>query len=128
MAQLPPSRNDPHRLGWRTPGGWRLCVPLLILGLVLFGLSALAQAPRKAGSPPRQDEPVRPFLTQHCQGCHSGARPKGKFRLDSLTQDFNDRANRERWLAVAEQVESGAMPPRAKKPRPAEKDVRAFTA
>ncbi len=67
-------------------------------------------------------EPTGPFLTQHCQACHAGAKPKGKFRLDSLTQDFNDKANRERWLAVLEQVQNSTMPPK-EKPRPPAKDV-----
>ena len=40
-------------------------------------------------------------------------------------QDFNDKANRERWLAVSEQIKTGAMPPEGK-PRPTEKDVTAL--
>ena len=52
-------------------------------------------------------------------------KPKGKFRLESLTQDFDDKANRERWLAVLEQVKSGTMPPK-EKPRPPAKDVEAL--
>jgi len=75
----------------------------------------------------RAAEPDRPFLAQHCQGCHAGDKPKGNFRLDALTHDFDDKANRDRWLAVAEQVRSGAMPPKGK-PRPPEKDVAALTA
>jgi hypothetical protein len=94
-------------------------IPLPILGLVLSGLFAVGPAPKPT------DE-ARPFLAHHCQGCHSGDKPKGKFRLDSLTHDFNDKANRERWLAVAEQVQSGAMPPKGK-PRPPAKDVTALT-
>jgi hypothetical protein len=66
------------------------------------------------------------LLAQHCQGCHAGEKPKGKFRLERLTQDFSDRANRERWLAVSEKVNSGAMPPKGK-PRLPEKDVAALT-
>src|SRR5262245_26811162 len=145
MAQLPPSQND-HRRPWRPLRRWWLCVPLLTLGLVLVGLYAVVPPARRAEPVPQQDQPVQPpsqpvlnpfetpepateqdepagpFLTQHCQGCHAGARPKGKFRLDALTQDFEDKATRERWLAVLEQVESGAMPPK-EKPRPPQKDV-----
>jgi hypothetical protein len=101
---------------------------LLVLVLVLSGLHAVGPPAQRTGSSPKQDEPVRAFLAQHCQGCHSGARPKGKFRLSSLTQDFTDKANRERWLAVSEQVRSGAMPPKTKKARPPEKDVAALAA
>src|SRR6185295_5171491 len=44
------------------------------------------------------------------------------FRLDSLSNDFADEANRKRWLTVLEQVKEGTMPP-AEKPRPSAKDV-----
>jgi hypothetical protein len=63
------------------------------------------------------------FLAEHCKACHSGPKPKGKFRIDDLTPDFNDKANRERWLTVSEQIQSGAMPPK-EKARPPAKDVR----
>jgi hypothetical protein len=83
-------------------------------------------APVAKPEPKPSDGPARPFLAQHCQACHAGERPKGKFRLDSLTQDWTDKANRERWLAVSEKVRSGAMPPKGK-PRPPAKDIAALT-
>jgi mono/diheme cytochrome c family protein len=94
---------------------------------VLSALGAAGPAARAAepdATPP--DEPARSFLARHCQGCHAGDKPKGKFRLSSLTQDWSDTSNRARWLAVSEQVRSGAMPPKGK-PRPPEKDVTALT-
>jgi Protein of unknown function (DUF1592)/Protein of unknown function (DUF1588)/Protein of unknown function (DUF1587)/Protein of unknown function (DUF1585)/Protein of unknown function (DUF1595)/Planctomycete cytochrome C len=123
--QLPSGQND-RRLPWHSHGSRRLSIPLLILGLVSSGLICVGPAARTAGPPPKQDESVRPFLAHHCQGCHAGDKPKGKFRLETLTQDFDDKANRELWLAVSQQVESGAMPPKGK-PRPAKKDVTALT-
>jgi len=78
---------------------------------------------------PADDKPLnlvaQPFFAKHCQDCHSGEKPKGDFRTDVLTADFGDRANRDRWLAVLEQLRSGAMPPKAK-PRPPGKDVQAL--
>ena len=47
----------------------------------------------------------------YCQQCHSGAEAKGKFHVDDLTHDFSVKANRDRWLAVLEQLGSGKMPP-----------------
>lgn len=76
--------------------------------------------------PKLANEPARSFLAQHCQGCHAGDKPKGQFRLESLSQDFNDKTNRDRWLAVSEKVSSGAMPPE-KKARPPQKEVTALT-
>ncbi|MGY8690861.1 MAG: DUF1587 domain-containing protein, partial [Verrucomicrobiales bacterium] len=63
---------------------------------------------------------------QHCQKCHEGTKPKRDFRIDSLTDDFADKSNRERWLTVLEQLESGDMPP-DDKPRPPEQEIQAFT-
>jgi mono/diheme cytochrome c family protein len=95
---------------------------------VLPGLGAIGPSARAAESEPElADVPARPFLAQHCQGCHTGERPKGKFRLEALTGNFNDKANRERWLAVSEKITSGAMPPKTKA-RPPEKEVRSLTA
>src|SRR4051812_44146787 len=70
------------------------------------------------------DDPGKPFFAQHCQACHAGAKPRGNFRLDSLSQNFGDRANRERWLTVLEQIRTGTMPPK-EKPRPPAEDVKA---
>ena len=86
---------------------------VLIAGIVALGLAATG--PARAA----EADPSKAFFAQHCQACHTGAKAKGKFRLESLTQDFSDKANRERWQAVLEQVESGTMPPQ-EKPRPQE--------
>src|SRR5262249_33880339 len=51
----------------------------------------------------QETNPSPKFFAKHCQTCHEGQKPKGRFRLDSLTADFADKANRERWLAVMEQ-------------------------
>src|SRR5262249_39587907 len=59
--------------------------------------------------------------------CHAGSKPKGDFRLKSLSQDFADNANRKQWLRVFEQVKEGTMPP-AEKPRPPAKDLEALAA
>src|SRR5262245_5166533 len=67
-------------------------------------------------------DPSQPFFAQHCQGCHVGSKPKADFRLESLSLDFADNANRKQWLKVFEQVKEGTMPP-AEKPRPPAKDV-----
>ena len=99
---------------------------LLAVPLALLALSPAhggAEPPRVA---PRSDDPYRPFLTTHCNECHAGEKAKGDFRLDKLSPDFDDAANRARWLAVLKRVKVGEMPPQSK-PRPAEKDVQALT-
>jgi mono/diheme cytochrome c family protein len=125
--QLLPNQDD-LRLPRRPRGTRRPRIGWLVLGLVLFGLGAVSP-PAQADEPEPKlsDVPARPFLAQHCQSCHAGERPKGKFRVATLTGDFGDKANRERWLAVSEKITRGAMPPEGK-PRPPETQIRALTA
>lgn len=102
-------------------------ISILIAALVITGLSMIGLATFTSGQDAKPaDDPSRPFFAQHCKTCHEGPKPKGKFRVESLTQDFNDKANRERWQAVLEQVKEGAMPPK-EKPRPAARDVQTVT-
>lgn len=82
------------------------------LALLLFG------AVHAVGQPPRA------FFEQHCEKCHSGTKPKGKFDLKSLAMDFSDKKARGHWLAVLDQLQSGDMPPEDK-PRPPEAELKA---
>ena len=95
-----------------------------VVALLVRALTSDATCAFGADAKPAAD-PTRPFFAQHCQACHAGAKPKGEFRLESLSQDFADKANRERWLTVLEQVKAGTMPP-DEKPRPPAKDVEAL--
>jgi Protein of unknown function (DUF1592)/Protein of unknown function (DUF1588)/Protein of unknown function (DUF1587)/Protein of unknown function (DUF1585)/Protein of unknown function (DUF1595)/Planctomycete cytochrome C len=99
----------------------------------LFFIAATALAipqVRTAAEPPqasqKSDDKVLTFLARHCLECHAGEKPKGDFNLEKLAADFADKANRERWLAVQDQLKTGTMPPKAK-PRPTAKDVQALT-
>ncbi len=107
----------------------RLLSALLILAISLFAgpRSRGAEHLERIANSRRFDGEIRPILATHCFGCHSGAKPKGDFRLDQLTPDFADSATCQRWLAVAERVAAGEMPPKAK-PRPSTKDVQTLTA
>lgn len=69
-------------------------------------------------------DPARLLFAEHCEKCHSGAKHKGDFQIESLSADFTDRKNRELWLNVLEQLKSGDMPPE-EKPRPPAHDVQA---
>jgi mono/diheme cytochrome c family protein len=105
------SWND-RRLPWR-------CVALVI-ATILPAAWATEPASKSAG------DPGKAFFAQHCQACHAGTKPKGDFRLDSLSSDFRDKANREKWLSVLEKVKSGEMPPK-EKPRPPAAEAKALT-
>ena len=91
----------------------------IIPGFAFLVIAALQPA---AAADSQFADRVRPFLTNYCVDCHSGAKPKGDLRLDNLTDNFSDTATRERWLAAIKRVKAGEMPPKGKT-KPAEKDV-----
>ncbi len=68
------------------------------------------------------DVPTKHLFTHHCIKCHSGAKADGDFTVANLTNDFNDRQNREKWLTVLDQLREGNMPPKDE-PRPPVRDV-----
>ncbi len=82
------------------------CICCLVFALLHSNVARTHAAP-----------PATDLLQMHCQKCHSGASAKGQFDLASLNDSFQDKANRQRWLNVLEQITSGNMPP-ADEPRP----------
>ena len=133
-VRIPPGRNQEESSKRLRP--FRIC---LLIGFLVVGVLA-AHRPWMHDATAATDltswdsgpdakpvaDPAKPFFAQHCQTCHEGKKPKGKFRLDSLALDFSDKANRERWLAVLEQVKTGTMPPK-EKPRPPAQEVKVFS-
>jgi mono/diheme cytochrome c family protein len=62
-------------------------------------------------------ETIAPVLAKYCNGCHGGARPKGRLALDVIKTDADAEKNVKLWLKIVENLRSGEMPP-AGKPRP----------
>lgn len=94
----------------------RSCRRVILLAAIVV-VTIAGQPPRGAEPPSIADpyrEQVLPFLAKHCKECHGIDKPKGKFHLDKLAPGIPDRATQERWQAVLEQIQSGAMPPKAK--------------
>lgn len=109
-VQLPPSR-----------------LRVLLTGIVFGSLAGVGSTTLAFGPDVEPtDDPSRAFFAQHCKGCHSGAKPRGKFGLDGLSRDFADKATRQRWQSILELVKAGTMPPSGK-PRPAAQDIRTLT-
>src|SRR5689334_12658788 len=108
--------GDTHPPG-SPPPTWELGSMKGFLFTLSLTLLALPLARTAAEPPPvarKPDDPFRTLLTKHCQECRSGGKPKGDFSLDQLTLDFDDPANRERWLAVQRRLQAGEMPPKMK--------------
>ena len=83
-------------------------------------VAAFTSAAISAEMPPN----VGQMFSKHCEKCHSGEKPKGKFDITKLGTDFSDASHREHWQRVLEQIQSGDMPPEDK-PRPPEQDASA---
>src|SRR6516162_3609937 len=99
------------------------------IDLLTFVAAALMLSPAPAQEAVRTADQayadrVRPFLARHCEECHTGEKPKGKFRLDELDPAFSAKTAEERWRSVLEQLQAGSMPPKTKV-RPPEGEIRA---
>jgi len=97
-------------------GLWNLGLGIAVLG------NCSVQAQSSVAKDKSSMASTQMLLTQHCQKCHSGTQPNGEFNIENLTPDFVDRKNREKWLALLEQLNSGNMPP-MEEPRPPEPTV-----
>src|SRR5438046_2551623 len=77
---------------------------VLTAAIVSCCLGLFAPATRACADDKSTSDPSRKLFKQYCQTCHSGAKPKGDFRVDSLSQAFTDKAIREQWQNVVEQL------------------------
>ena len=99
----------------------------LILSLALFrSLSAKQAEPADDGLDERFSRVVLPFLEANCLSCHDAKARKGDLDLgvyqavDAVAKDLGQ------WEVVAEQVESGAMPPAKAKIQPRAEERKAL--
>jgi hypothetical protein len=109
---------------------WVLQLPGMCLAFIaaVFGTTWVAAAPPdgKTGEPKQFTDQVWPFLVKHCHECHGNVpKPKAGLRLDQLAPNFDNRASREKWLAVLDQLQTLKMPPEPK-PRPPEREAKAL--
>jgi hypothetical protein len=75
------------------------------------------------GKAPDNANAIRPFLEQHCVGCHGPDTAKAGLRLDTLTVEFANPEKARVWQKVLERLQAGDMPPK-KRPRPAQADTK----
>ncbi len=87
---------------------------------MLIGIAvSMVSLPLRAGD-------VRPFLEEHCIGCHGEDKAKAGLRLDTLPFEPGKPENAGRWEEVFTRVRDHEMPP-PKKAQPGEKARAAFT-
>ena len=85
----------------------------IIACLLLLLPLLLAPADLRAEEPANFDKTVTPFFTRYCLRCHDAKKQEGQFRLDTLSRDFTDMLNAQRWSEVLFRLNSGEMPPKS---------------
>src|SRR6185503_20681765 len=84
------------------------------LTVVAFGLAATV----KDSSYERQ---VQPFLNEYCGQCHGPKLAMADRRFDTLGADLSSVETRQRWKAIVDRLNLGAMPPAGAKQPPDER-------
>lgn len=99
---------------------------LFIHGLpwISFIIAIVAMGPsvRSATGFEGLDETSQNFLKSHCLRCHDSSKQKGKFRLDTLSTDFANPQNAQKWDEVVFRVNAGEMPPE-EEPQPSAVEI-----
>ncbi len=65
---------------------------------------------------------VKPFLQNHCVGCHGPKKLEGDLSLELLDPDMKESVSAARWAVVRDKLQKGEMPPDGEPP-PAKADV-----
>ncbi len=60
----------------------------------------------------RYEKSVRPLLVKYCGDCHSGAEPKARIDLSSITQPESVESSFDTFRAALNAIETGVMPPK----------------
>jgi len=81
----------------------------LAIGLLVFLPTAALAA----------EAPLRTFLDSYCVSCHDAKTKKGGLDLQALAADFQQPAAFASWVKVHDRIQSGDMPPKERKTRPA---------
>lgn len=67
------------------------------------------------------------FFAKHCTDCHDGDTKKGGLDLTALKADYNNAETFARWVKVYDKVLTGEMPPKKRKERPSDAEVKTLT-
>jgi hypothetical protein len=90
----------------------------LLTALFLSSFAALQAAD---GPVTALDPKVTTYFVQHCNKCHDADVQEGDFRLDTLSPKVGFE-NTPQWIEIMERINSGEMPPKKEKKRPAAED------
>ncbi len=101
---------------WITMPHARALIRLVLMLCFLIGVADTARAADSFDA----------FLEKYCVRCHGPEKEKGDLRIDRLSRDFKQGPDVHHWAELIEQVNSGEMPPKKEKKRPAQDEIAAF--
>ena len=81
---------------------------LYLLLILVFVTRIVTAAETTASQFPQK---VNQFLTTHCVSCHGPDKQKGKFRIDTLSQDLVNGTDADDWHEVLDALNLDEMPP-----------------
>lgn len=104
---------------------WRDDLWLVIsIGSILLAVEPIRAQPA-ASAPKGYDEIARPYIAQHCLGCHGAEKAKAGYRIDLIGIDFSAATVADHWKEVIDRINAGEMPPKDR-PRPDAQQSAAF--
>ena len=94
------------------------------IALAVGALSAIPAAEPPAVALERQfSQTVKPFVAQHCTGCHGGEEPASKFNLQVYSTYQTVVDDHPHWALVLGRLKAGDMPPKGM-PQPSDETRR----
>ncbi len=98
-----------------------------LLGLCLLGFTSIwavtepTLAQQAATITKGYEEIAKPFIKQHCLGCHGASAAKAGYRIDLIGTDFSAATVADHWKEVIDRINAGEMPPKeSSRPDPAQ--------
>jgi mono/diheme cytochrome c family protein len=103
-----------------------LRIMIIVAMFAIFWLAApwTARQARQAQRDAGFEKSVRPFLAEHCIGCHNADMKTGGLNLEGYSTVASIIQDRQKWEDVAKKIRSGEMPPKGM-PRPKEAETQA---
>ena len=87
------------------------CRTALASALIMLGGSTSLTAQPAADLGRQYSQVIRPLLTQHCSGCHSGADAEAMLDLDKYSSAEHVAAGHQTWAELRSRVAKSEMPP-----------------
>jgi hypothetical protein len=86
-------------------------IPVIVLSVLIYGLTAAVPALAADFDSPTFETHVKPFLTKHCYDCHGDSDGEAGVDLSVFPVTIATADQVAGWLKVLDQLQAGLMPP-----------------